>query len=364
YKDLFIETVEKTLNHLVENGLDKRSVEAGININEFSLIEGDYGSYPKGLMYGLEMMDTWLYGGDPLSHLKYRDAILKLRQSSENRGFEALIARYLLDNSHRAFVSIHPDETLVAVREKALEDKLADYKASLTPQQLEGLVADTKALIERQNTEDSEEALMTIPKLSLDEINKEARKVILSEENYEGHTLLYHENCTGGIAYVKFYFDTHVIPQEDLNYLSLVNKIIGRVSTQDYSDDRLNQEVEIKTGGIGSSVETYDNVKEPGAYESKFIIKGKAVAANIKILLELMESIALRTRFDEKHLIADIVSEIRMAKENQFVSAGHTVTVQRLQSYFSQSARMFEELGGIEFYRFIADLDDHFDERF
>lgn len=363
YKELFIETVEKTLEDLVKNGLDKRSVEAGININEFMLIEGEYGSYPKGLMYGLEMFDTWLYGGDPLSHLKYRDAISKLRMSSENRGFEALIARYLLGNPHQAFVSIHPDSSLAEKKEKALSDKLEAYKKSLSPEELDDLVVDTQALLERQNTEDSPEALESIPKLSLDEINKKARKVVLYEEEFKGHKLLYHPGYTGGIAYVKFYFDTHTVPQEDLKYLSLVNKIIGRVSTEDYDYERLNQEIEISTGGISSSVETYDNIKESGRYESKFAIKGKAVVANVKRLLELIESTILRSRFDERHLIEDIVGEIRMNKENQFLMGGHTVSVQRLQSYYSQSARMFEELGGVEFYQFLADLDDHFDER-
>ncbi|MEG0310638.1 MAG: peptidase M16, partial [Eubacterium sp.] len=357
------ETVDKTLSDLVKNGLDKRSVEAGININEFSLIEGEYGSYPKGLMYGLEMMDTWLYGGDPLSHLKYRDAIEKLRQSSENRGFEALIARYLLYNSHRAVVSIHPDENLAQEREHLLIEKLDAYKKSLTPQALDHLVSETQALIERQNSEDSEDALMTIPKLSLDEINKKARQLVLEEEMYKGHKLLWHPGCSGGIIYTRFYFDTHTVPQDDLKYLSLVNKIIGRVSTKDYNDERLNQEIEIKTGGISSSIETYDDVEKPEKYESKFIIKGKAIGSNVAKMMELIESMVLRSCFDEKNLIADIISEIRLTKENQFLTAGHTVTVQRMQSYYSQSARMFEELSGIEFYKFIVDLDENLNER-
>lgn len=363
HKALFIETVEKTLEDLLENGLDKRSIEAGININEFMLIEGEFGSYPKGLMYGLEMFDTWLYGGDPLTHLKYRDAIAKLRMSCDNHGFEALIARYLLNNSHRAYVSIHPDATLAERKEKELSQRLADYKASLSDEALNALVADTHALIERQNKEDAPEALETIPKLSLDEIDKNARKVVLIEEAHQGHKLLYHPGATGGIGYIRLYFDTHVIPQEDLKYLSLVNKIIGRVSTEDFDYEQLNQEVEIYTGGISTSVETYDNVKEPGHYESKFVIKGKAVTANIEKLMALIEATILRSRFDEKDLIGDIIGEIRMNKENQFVMGGHIVSVQRLQSYYSQSARMFEELGGVEFYKFLADIDDHFEER-
>ncbi|MEF9917876.1 MAG: hypothetical protein RR790_01260 [Eubacterium sp.] len=242
-------------------------------------------------------------------------------------------------------------------------EKLDAYKKSLTPQALDHLVSETQALIERQNSEDSEDALMTIPKLSLDEINKKARQLVLEEEMYKGHKLLWHPGCSGGIIYTRFYFDTHTVPQDDLKYLSLVNKIIGRVSTKDYNDERLNQEIEIKTGGISSSIETYDDVKKPEKYESKFIIKGKAIGSNVAKMMELIESMVLRSCFDEKNLIADIISEIRLTKENQFLTAGHTVTVQRMQSYYSQSARMFEELSGIEFYKFIVDLDENLNER-
>ena len=363
YKDLFLKTVKETLERLVKDGLDAKSIDAGISINEFSLIEGEYGAYPKGLMYGLEMFDTWLYGGDPLSHLKYRDAIEKLRASSKNRGFEALIARYLLFNDHKALVSLHPDSKMAERKEKALADKLAAYKASLSDEALDALVRETQLLLKRQNTEDTPEALKTIPKLSLSEIDKKARIPEMSVETYHDSPLLFHPGHTGGIAYLKLFFDTRVLPREDLKYLSLLNKIIGRISTEDYDYERLNQEIEIHTGGISSSVETYDNVKELGNYEGKFIIRGKAVADKIPDMVALMSSVILKTRFDEKNLIHDIIGEVRMAKENQFLMGGHTMSVQRMQSYYSQSARMFEELGGLEFYRFIADLDDHFDER-
>lgn len=363
HKDLFLKTVRETLERLVKEGLDSRSVEAGISINEFSLIEGEFGTYPKGLMIGLDLYETWLYGGDPLSHLKYTQVIEKLRASSKNRGFEALIQRYLLMSDHKALVSIHPDPELAEKKERDLAKKLAAYKESLSEEALETLVEETQLLLKRQNTEDSPEALETIPKLSLSEIDPKARLSEMAIESYHENTLLYHPGYTGGIAYMKLFFDTRVLPTEDLKYLSLLNKVIGRISTEDYDYERLNQEIEIQTGGISSSVETYDNVKEIGQYESKFIIRGKAMADKIPQLIALIRSIILKTRFDEKNLIHDIVSEVRMTKENQVLMGGHTVSVQRMQSYYSQSARMFEELGGLEFYRFIADLDDHFDKR-
>lgn len=361
HKDLIVKTVEDTLRTLVEEGLDKRSVSAGININEFALIEADYGTYPTGLMLGLEMFDTWLYDGDPLDHLKYKKALACLRDMAENKGFEALIQESFLDNPHQAVVSIYPDVMLAEMKQKALEQKLADYKASLSAVDIEHLVSETQALLARQNTEDSPENLATIPKLSLSEIGKEARQYTLHEESIGDNTLLWHPGHTGGIVYYRFYFDTHTVSQEDLKYLSLLNKIIGRISTEDYDYEALNQEMEIYTGGISTSVETYDNVKEIGAYESKFVVKGKVKADKLDKLVELMASMLLRSRYDEKQVIGDIISEVRMTKENQILMSGNAVSAQRLQSYYSQSARMFDEVGGIGFYEGIKALNENYD---
>lgn len=364
YKDLVIDTINRTLEKLAEDGLDQRSIDAAININEFSLIEADYGTYPKGLMLGLEMFDSWLYDEDPLKHLKFKSAISHLREDAANHGFEKRIQTCFLENTHKAFVSIHPDPDLAERKNQELEKKLADYKASLDAAALQDLIQETQTLLERQNSEDTAEALATIPKLALSEIGKQARLYPIEVETYKNRTLLWHPGHTGGVVYFRLYFDTHVISQEDLKYLSLLNKIIGRVRTEDYTSELLNQETEIYTGGISSSIETYDNTKEEGAYESKFVFKGKVKAENLSKLTELTHSMLLRTCFDEKQLIRDIISEVKMSKENQFVMSGNAVAAQRLQSYYSQSARLFDEIGGIRFYQFVADLYDHFDEKF
>ncbi|MEA5074539.1 MAG: insulinase family protein [Eubacterium aggregans] len=358
--NLFVKTVRETLEALVKEGLNPRDVEAGINSAEFTLKEGEFGTYPRGLMYGLEMMETWLYGCDPLSHLKYTEVVERLRQSSLNRGFEGMISRYLLMNEHQALVAITPDPELSERNEQAMARELAELKASLNEEELGRLVKASQDLLEHQNAEDSPEALATIPKLGIDEIKSEARKIVLEEETYEGVPLLWHPGETNGIVYIKLIFDIHSIPQEDLKYLSVLNKFLSHLGTADYTEDALNQEIEIYTGGIATSIETFDSTKGLGEYAAKFTIKGKATAPNVPKLMALMENISLATRFDDYKLMSDIIGEIRMSKEQRFLTAGHVISTQRLQSYYSQSARLFEEIGGIEFYHFLAELDDHF----
>lgn len=362
--ELFVKTVEEVLEKLVKNGLDPLSVEAGINIHEFSHIEGEFGSYPKGLIYGIDIMDNWLYGHEPMDYLKYKWVFKKLKANWEDGYFERLIQRFLLDNTHQSLVTIVPDSTLQEQSDRALEERLAAYKAGLTPEELKNLVDETQMLIKKQNEEDAPEDLEKIPKLSLEDINKKARTYPLAVESALDTTLLFHSGFTGDISYLKLYFDYSDIPREDLKYLSLMCKILGGLSTKTMDFHRLSQEIEIHTGGLSFGIESYDDVHHQGDFRSNCYIKGKVIVERIPTLINLMFDVLTETQYTEKNLIHDMIREIKTHKETQFLTAGHIVGVQRLQSYYSQSARLFEEFGGIEFYRFIADLEANFDEKF
>ncbi|HEY5537065.1 MAG TPA: insulinase family protein [Acetobacterium sp.] len=364
HSELFVKTVEDVLKNLVKNGLDPLSVEAGINIHEFSHIEGEYGAHPRGLIYNIDLMDNWLYGGEPMDYLKYRAVFKKMKENFKDGYFEALIQRLLLDNKHQSLVTIVADSELQEQTEKALAEKLAAYKASLSTEELKDLVAENHALIERQNAEDAPEDLEKIPKLSLDEIKKEARTYPLKVEEALDTTLLFHEGFTGDISYLKLYFDYNELPQEDLKYLSLMCKLLGSLSTNQTDFHRLSQEIEINTGGLSFGIESFDDVNHFGEFQSHCYVKGKAVKDKIPTLAKLIVEVLTQTRYNEKNLIHDMIREIKTGKEAQFLTGGHVVGVQRLQSYYSQSARLFEEFGGIEFYRFIADLDANFEQRF
>ena len=65
---------------LADDGINQKSLMAGINYYEFRSREADFGNAPKGLMYGLQRADSWLYGGDPLMHLNARGDICLQKQ--------------------------------------------------------------------------------------------------------------------------------------------------------------------------------------------------------------------------------------------------------------------------------------------
>ena len=60
-EERFAGVIEDTLQNLAEGGLSKRALMATINRMEFKHKEKNFGRYPKGLMYGLDAFNTWLY---------------------------------------------------------------------------------------------------------------------------------------------------------------------------------------------------------------------------------------------------------------------------------------------------------------
>ena len=124
-KEQFVSVIEKTLSDIVKNGMDKKAIEAGINYHEFRYREADFGGFPKGLMYGLQIFESWLYDDEkPFIHVDAIGTFNLLKEKMNTGYFEELIQKYLLDNAHGAIVVVKPEKGRTARMEKELHDKL------------------------------------------------------------------------------------------------------------------------------------------------------------------------------------------------------------------------------------------------
>ena len=177
--------VRKVLSDMVRSGLDKTLLTGALNRTEFALREADFVGRPKGLIYGIRCMDTWLYDMDPLAALSYEGALETLRRGIDNGYFEGLIQKYILDNPYYALVSLVPEPGLTERHDKALADKLAAYKASLSKEEIDAIVADSQALQKRQATPDSPEALETIPTLTRDDLEQKVDSIAMEQQTMD-----------------------------------------------------------------------------------------------------------------------------------------------------------------------------------
>ena len=360
-KEHFLAVIRETLEGLVKNGLNKKSLLAGINSSEFRYREADFGHFPKGLLYGIQCLDSWLYDDmRPFLHLEALDTYRFLKEQVETDYFEQLIQKYLLKNRHASVVIIEPEKGLNAKNEAALEKKLAEYKAGLSEDEIRKLIADTKHLKEYQETPSPKEDLEKIPMLARSDMKKEAAPFYNTELSVKGIPVVHHDIYSNGIIYLTMLFDIAHIPAEDIPYLGVLKAVLGYVDTKKYSYADFANEVNIHTGGISSTIGVYPGVKDKDGYQVKFEVRTKALYDKLPEAAALMKEMLFTSELEDEKRLYEIIAELKSRLQVSISSAGHSVASTRAMTYFSKAAAYKDT---ITFYETLCDLEAHFDER-
>lgn len=364
-KEEFIKVIEDVLKASVKNGIDTKAIEAGINYHEFRYREADFGNYPKGLMYGLQMMDSWLYDEEkPFIHIEALDTFEFLKKQIGTGYYEELIQKYLLDNPHGAIVIVTPEKGRTVRMEAELEEKLQKYKESLTAEEVEAFVQKTQALEAYQSEPESEENLEKIPVLKREDISREIEPIINEEMTLAGVPVIFHEIETNGIGYVDVLFDMSLVEEQDLPYVGILQSVLGIIDTERYDYGILFNEINVNTGGIGTSLELYNdvtNIREK-AFKATFEIKGKALYGKLPVAFDMMREILMESKLDDGKRIREILAMLKSRLLMKFQSSGHVTAVLRAQSYASPAAKLKDMTNGIAFYETVSYIEEHFEE--
>ena len=359
----FLAVVKGTLRKLAEEGINKKSLLAGINYYEFRYREADFGNAPKGLMYGLQSLDSWLYGGDPLMHLEYEETFAFLKKAVEEGYFEKLIRDYLLDNPFEAVIIVSPKRNLTAMEDEKLRKKLEAYKNSLSAEEIQKIVRETKELKEYQDIPSPKEDLEKIPLLKREDIAPEPEKLYLEERTMAGTTVLCHEMFTSGIGYLRVLFNTNRVPSEDLPYVGLLKAILGYVDTKEHSYSDLSDEINLNSGGLSFSVTSYPKLQNPEEFTGVFVASARVLYEKLDFGFSAIAEIVKDSVLDDAKRLGEIVAETKSRSQMRLNSASHSAAVARATSYFSATSAYNDVTGGIAFYQFVEELARNYDEK-
>lgn len=359
-RDKFISVTYKTLQQLTIEGLDKELLEASLNSLEFKLREADFGAYPKGLIYGIGVMENWLYGGDPVDGLVYKKYIAQLREGLKTNYYESLIEDYLMDNTHKVIVTLMPKPGMEEEnREKELA-KMEALKASFTKEELEQFAFECGELHRLQAIPDSEEDRASIPILKRSDIRQEIEKVPAQLTEEAANTLLYVPAATNGIAYLRYHFDITGIEPKLLPYVMLLTEVLGKFDTERYTYKQLDTLGIKYTGGVTMDARAISKAEDADDYRIYFILKAKVLLENLDKLYDILTATVLESKLDNLERFRELVAELKTDWDGDFFNQGQGIAISRLYSYCSAGARVNEQ-DQFSYYQFIKNLHENFE---
>lgn len=359
----FEKVVRENLKDIVKKGIDKKSLLAAINFYDFKTREADFGGAPKGLIYAINCLETWLYDeNDPFGRLETNAIFKELREDANGNYFESVIEKYLINNKHVSFVTGSPSNTIGEESDAKVAKKLEAYKASLSDEEINALIEDTKALKEYQATPSTAEELATIPQLTIDDIDKETEAIKNEVSVVDATNVVRHDIFTNGISYLTLMFDTSKVGNELIPYVALLTNVLGEISTGKYHYSELSNEILTNTGGIEFSSCAYSGENEKVL---PFVrVEIRALDDKLGFALDMVKEIIKTSKFDDKKRLHEITSMLKSRGQRSFLANGMGAGIGRAASYYKPVAKYMEMINGIDQYEFIENVDNSFDDKY
>lgn len=356
--DRFVEIVNREIKKAVEEGIDKDLIEATINKYEFKAKE--LGIH-KGIMLYIFALRGWLYGVSPVKALLVNDIFNTLKEKIRSGYLEDFLQKEILDNPNRIYLISKPKPGMFAEKDKIQKKKLAEYKESLSDEEIEKIIQETKDLFEYQLREDTKEDKDTIPRLKLEDLSSGVVELNTHEEIINGNPMLYTEEFTNGITYLDMAFNLKNLNNEEIPYSRIIIDLIGSLDTENYSYKDLNNAIDMHTGGINFGASAYKEYDSDYCYVVS-TIRGRVLPEKIDKFTELIEEMLLRTKFEDKKRIRDLMVMNRETKESIIEQSGHSVISTEVRSMMSDYIDLQNLLGGRKSLFFLRDAIAEFDE--
>jgi Zn-dependent M16 (insulinase) family peptidase len=356
--------MDKALKQIADEGLNSEFVTACLNFLEFQAKEEDFGpNTPKGLVYNLRAMSSWLYDLSPWDALSGVIHLEQIREACAEGGYlEGLIREHILENNHRAYAIIKPVLNLDEEREEATRKKLASIKAELSAEEKEAIIAYCKELKVYQETPDPPELLALIPRLSVSDIKKEIERIPLEIKDETGARLLHAPLETNDIIYSTMIFDMSALPQKFLPLANILQYMLSKVATKNHDTLSLTQEIKGYLGGLGFSTDIITRSIED--FIPAALVSVKFLSQNTAKMFEIVAEILLDSLFDDKSQVKNYLLEMKAAMEDRFLTGGSSIALMRSMTYFSPAASYQDAIGGLGFYDFLRELCENYDNRF
>lgn len=357
----FMDLVESEVRRLVRDGIPRDVLEASLAQMSFDLRERDRGM-ADGVPLAMNALAGWLYDDDmPTTYLRYEDALAHMRAGLEGRYFEDVLESLVCKSEHKALVELVPEKTEGDSEEAA---ELAAKLAQMDEVDKQEIRDEMAALRVMQESPDAPEAVETLPRLRVSDIGPASPDPEMQVFAEGPIACLFHNVPTRKISYLYLYFGIDDLAWEDVPYLSVLGMLLSRLDTERHTAAELDVLMRLHLGSLRFFADAFVDDADPSRVSLKMTVATSALSEELEQMARIPREIWETTKFDDSDKIRDILVQRRIAMEQSFANEGHVRAMNRLSSYEFKSGVLKEAMGGVDFYRFLCDLIDNFDERF
>ncbi len=349
------EIITETIASIISEGIDKAALEAIINQMEFMCSEPDE---PKGLTHNVMVLDSVLYGGDPIAYLTYTDTFRFLRRQLETDYYEKLLSELFSENGMKTLYLL-PDASMQERMSEAESEKLAREKSSWSDEELREMILRNEKLLSWQTTEDSPENLSTMPKLSVSDIPLLPEKFDTTVTETDGVKVLLHPAESENTAFINLYFEAE--DAEHLSALTYLPNLIGKLPTSSRGPGEIYQDIQKNLGDLSFEMLTSAQQGDLEHCRVYFAVRCSVLKKNIPEAVRIIRELLLETDFtQEQHLYMVLLQLLESTRED-IIANGHTYAMYRSAGGFSAENAAKEAFEGISANRYITHLCKEFD---
>lgn len=362
YEDIFVDVIEKTLKEVYDKGFDEAYLKSVFNSYEYNQVSAINGK-SKGYNAGLSAISGWIYSDDPTRMMDNRAIFQKLKKNLNSQMFQDTLADLFLNNNYKGLTIINPDEQYQTKKAKILSDKLNLYTSNLTNEQISELQKQTTEFYKWQNTPDSEEALNSIPCLTIEDISTDKKQIEYSEPiDINGAKLIQTYIDTHDISNIVLSFDASTVPQSKLQYLKLLSVMWGNAATENYNKSQLKQYELNFFGEFDSNLDVMNSIDN--RYFPRFNITLKSLNLNEQNALILANEIINNSILADKSLIRKVLQEFKLYYEQSLTELSVPTVSYLAEAMTSEQGKLKDFINGYEFYKFVCDTLNHLDRDF
>ena len=354
--EAFKAVVDEALKEVAGNGFQQEMVDSAMHSLEISNRLASENTEPWNTIvpsFAYEYVVT----GNPFKYAEIIDSYSALDEENREGLLKEACAKWLAEPALYTLTTTYPAPGEKEKTDAALQAKLAEIKSGMSDGELETIVAETNA---EPAENDAAELIAKIRVDTVESLPEEVRIYPVSDET-DGNGIRHIDVTAGvdGIGRVQLLLDAAALPQEDIHWMRLYTRLLGKLDTENHTTDELDiltaRYLYEKTFGV-NTVDLTDSIHPYVCAE------WTALDEDLAAGYDLAEELLFRTKFDDTaKLVGQVEKQITNVR-GQINSEAYWVMVRRGLADRYPFYRFYSYMNYTDYYAFLLQLKDQLAE--